>query len=91
MVGHLAKAAGCRALFYRYAYAHEPEYPHRLDTALSVYSWLLEQRVQHAPMFLQVGGDETLLEDTRMFAERAKRAAVDVEVESFPGRLHSSK
>jgi epsilon-lactone hydrolase len=181
LVGHLAKAAGCRALLYDYAYAHEHKYPHQLETALHVYRWLLEQRVQHThvafagdscgailvvgslqrlraqrqpvpaaallvsgwfdmdqtaksiytnaekdtyftrdaltwlagnflgdldrrdplanplvadlkgfpPMYLQAGGDETLVDESRMFADRAKTAGVEVEIEVFPDMLHS--
>ena len=182
MVGHLAKAVGCKALVYQYAYAHEHKYPHQLDTALDVYRWVLDQRVspehlalagdscgailtfgtlQRArdaglplpaavvaisgwldlaltgqsyasnrdrdalftkegvdwlasnllgegadrrdpyasplyanlkglpPMLLQAGADETLVDDSRMFAARAKEAGVDVNLEIFPGMLHS--
>jgi len=41
------------------------------------------------PIFLQVGGDETLLDDSRVFAERARAAGVDVRIDVFPQMLHS--
>jgi acetyl esterase/lipase len=40
-------------------------------------------------MYLQAGADETLLDDSRMFAERAKAAGVDVRLDVYPGMLHS--
>ena len=41
------------------------------------------------PIYLQVGGDEGLLDDSVMFAERAKAAGVDVKLDVFPEMLHS--
>jgi monoterpene epsilon-lactone hydrolase len=41
------------------------------------------------PIFMQVGADETLLDDSRMFAERAKKAGVDIRLDVFPEMLHS--
>ena len=41
------------------------------------------------PLCIQVGGDETLLDESRMFAARAKAAGVPVELEVFPEMLHS--
>jgi monoterpene epsilon-lactone hydrolase len=41
------------------------------------------------PIYLQVGGDEGLLDDSVMFAERAKAAGVDVNLDVFPEMLHS--
>ena len=41
------------------------------------------------PIYLQVGGDETLLDDSRVLAERAKAAGVEVKLEAFPEMLHS--
>ncbi|AYG69583.1 alpha/beta hydrolase (plasmid) [Rhizobium sp. CCGE531] len=182
MVGHLAKAIGCRALMFQYAYAHQKKYPHQLETAVSAYRWLLKQDVdpkhmafagdsagailtfgalQRArsegiplpaaamiisgwfdlaqtgatyeinrakdiafakegvdwlaanvlgegadhknplasalyadlrglpPVYLQAGADETLLDDSRMFAERAKAAGVEVQLDIYPEMLHS--
>jgi acetyl esterase/lipase len=40
------------------------------------------------PLYFQVGGDETLLDDTTRTAERARAAGVDVEVEVFPEMQH---
>ncbi|WP_245441428.1 alpha/beta hydrolase [Rhizobium vallis] len=41
------------------------------------------------PINLQVGGDETLLDDSRVLADRAKAAGVEVRLEVFPGMLHT--
>jgi acetyl esterase/lipase len=40
------------------------------------------------PMYIQVGGDETLLDDSRWLADRAKAAGVDVKLEIFPEMQH---
>jgi monoterpene epsilon-lactone hydrolase len=40
------------------------------------------------PLLLQVGGHETLLDDTRMLAERARAAGVDVTLKVFDGMWH---
>jgi acetyl esterase/lipase len=40
------------------------------------------------PLYFQVGGDETLLDDTTRTAERARAAGVEVEVEVFPEMQH---
>jgi monoterpene epsilon-lactone hydrolase len=40
------------------------------------------------PMYIQVGGDETLLDDSRRLADRAKAAGVDVKLEIFPEMQH---
>ena len=40
------------------------------------------------PMYIQVGGDETLLDDSRNLAELARRAGVDVTLEVEPGMQH---
>jgi epsilon-lactone hydrolase len=42
-----------------------------------------------APMSIQVGADETLLDDSRRLAERARSAGVEVELEIFPGQQHT--
>src|SRR5215510_1826028 len=41
------------------------------------------------PIYLQAGGDEALVDDSWMFAERARQAGVDVRFETFPEMLHS--
>jgi epsilon-lactone hydrolase len=41
------------------------------------------------PTYLQVGADETLLDDARLFDERARRAGVEVRLDVFPGMLHT--
>jgi acetyl esterase/lipase len=40
------------------------------------------------PLLLQVGGDETLLDDSRIVAERARAARVDVTFQVFEGMWH---
>ncbi|HEY4180942.1 MAG TPA: alpha/beta hydrolase [Kofleriaceae bacterium] len=180
LAAHLAKATGCRALIYEYAYAHQHKFPHQLNTAFAVYRWLLEhvrpghvalagdsaggtltmgvllearnakvplpaaalcisgwfdmtvsahsyetnaekdpffQRAVvdwlamnicgeanrqnplasplHAdlhglpPLYLQAGSAETLVDETRMLADRAHRAGVEARVDVFPDMLHS--
>jgi epsilon-lactone hydrolase len=46
LVGHLAKASGCRGLLFEFPYAHERKHPAQLETACTVYRWLLDQRVK---------------------------------------------
>jgi epsilon-lactone hydrolase len=41
------------------------------------------------PLFLQVSDAETLLDDSRSFAERAMDAGVDVRLDVFPGQQHT--
>jgi epsilon-lactone hydrolase len=41
------------------------------------------------PIFMQVGADECLLDDSRNFAEKAKRESVEVSLEVFPDMLHT--
>jgi epsilon-lactone hydrolase len=181
LVGHLAKAVGCRGLLFEFPYAHERRHPAQLETAVTVYRWLLDQRVKaehivvagesagailtvgvlqrareaglaqpvaamimsgwfdlaatgasfvtnrekdpffakstvewlasnfvgdgnrrdpsaspldadlagFPPIYLQAGGDEALVDDSRMFAERAKQAGVEVRFDVFPEMLHS--
>jgi acetyl esterase/lipase len=40
------------------------------------------------PILLQVGGDEILLDDSRIFAERARAAGVDATLQVFDGMWH---
>jgi len=42
-----------------------------------------------APMYIQVGGDETLLDDSRRLAAHARAAGVDVRLDIFPGQQHT--
>jgi dienelactone hydrolase len=42
-----------------------------------------------SPIYMQAGGDEALLDDSRLFAERAKEARVDVRLDIFPEMLHT--
>jgi acetyl esterase/lipase len=182
MFGHLAKAAGTRALIFDYHLAPEHTHPTQVRESVSVYGWLLDQGIsaghvaftgdsaggglsitaqllareqglplpaaampfspwvdmtvsgesyltnrdrdpyffpesvrQFAAMFLgergdprdplasplfadvsglgpvyvQVGGDETLLDDARRFTEHAHAAGVEVRLDVFPGMLHT--
>jgi monoterpene epsilon-lactone hydrolase len=41
------------------------------------------------PIYLQVGGDEGLLDDSVVFAERANKAGVEAKIDVFPDMLHS--
>lgn len=41
-----------------------------------------------APIYIQVGGDETLLDDSTRVAEKAKAAGVDVRLDVFPEMQH---
>jgi epsilon-lactone hydrolase len=40
------------------------------------------------PVYIQVGGDETLLDDSRRLAERARATGVEVRLDVFPGMQH---
>jgi acetyl esterase/lipase len=42
-----------------------------------------------SPLCIQVGGDETLLDDARLLDEQARKAGVEVRLEVFPGMLHT--
>jgi acetyl esterase/lipase len=41
-----------------------------------------------APLYIQVGGDETLLDDSTRLADRARQAGVDVRIDIFPEMQH---
>jgi epsilon-lactone hydrolase len=41
------------------------------------------------PVYLQAGGDEMLLDDSRMLADRATQAGVQVRLDIFPGMQHT--
>lgn len=41
------------------------------------------------PVFLQAGADETLVDESRMFAERARLAGVETRLDVFDDMLHS--
>ncbi|TPL68614.1 alpha/beta hydrolase [Mesorhizobium sp. B2-3-15] len=181
LVGHLAKAIGCRALIYDYPLAHQAKHPAQIEAATSAWHWLVDQgfdpkriviagdscgavptydvlqrlRAQRRPLpvatliisgwfdmaltgasyetnrdkdpafareavdwlaanfigdadrrdpevsplyadlsgfppvFLQAGADETLVDESRMFAERARQAGVETRLDVFDGMLHS--
>jgi uncharacterized protein (TIGR02246 family) len=42
-----------------------------------------------SPMYVQVGGNETLLDDSRRLAEHARAAGVEARLEVFAGQLHT--
>jgi epsilon-lactone hydrolase len=41
------------------------------------------------PLYIQAWSDETLLEDSRLFADRARQAAAGVRVDLLPGQQHT--
>jgi epsilon-lactone hydrolase len=41
------------------------------------------------PIYIQAGGDETLLDDARMLEEHARKDGVDARLDVFPGMLHT--
>lgn len=41
------------------------------------------------PVYIQVGGDETLLDDARRLDAQARKADVDARLDVFPGMLHT--
>jgi len=41
------------------------------------------------PLYIQVGGDELLLDDSTVMAERARQAGVDVRIDIFPEMQHT--
>jgi epsilon-lactone hydrolase len=41
------------------------------------------------PIYIQVGGDETLLDDGRSLAEHARKAGVEVSIDIFPDQQHT--
>jgi epsilon-lactone hydrolase len=41
------------------------------------------------PVYIQAGGDETLLDDARMLEEHARKHGVDARLDVFPGMLHT--
>jgi acetyl esterase/lipase len=42
-----------------------------------------------APVYIQVGGDETLLDDARSLDEHARKAGLDTRLDVYPGMLHT--
>jgi epsilon-lactone hydrolase len=182
LFGHLAKAAGVRALVFDYRLTPEHTHPAQVDDAIAAYRWLLDQGIDAGqiaftgdssggglaittqlrarelglplpaaampfspwfdmeligesyesnrekdacfyrevvqglvdmflgedgnlrdplanpfyadlrglpPIYIQAGGDETLLDDSRRFAELAENAGVDVRLEVFPEQQHT--
>ena len=41
------------------------------------------------PMYIQVGEQELLLDDSRMLAKHAGQAGIDIQLDTFPGQQHS--
>jgi acetyl esterase/lipase len=182
LFGHMAKAAGVRALVYDYRLSPGHVHPAQVDDAVTTYRWLLEQGIEPGhmaftgdssggglsitsqlrareqglplpaaampfspwfdmellggsyesnretdaffykevvqglvdmflgaggnrrdplanplyadlsglpPIYIQVGGDETLLDDSRRFAEQARDAGVEVRLDVFPEQQHT--
>ena len=58
------------------------------DPALPQASVLFADPRGLPPLLLQVGGDEVLLDDSRIFAERARAAGVDATLRVFDGMWH---
>jgi acetyl esterase/lipase len=42
-----------------------------------------------SPIYLQAGADESLVDESRMFAERARQAGVETRLDVFDDMLHS--
>ena len=55
LMGHLAKAAGCRVLGVDYRLAPEHPHPAALEDLTSAYRWLLES--EHRPTDIAIAGD----------------------------------
>jgi monoterpene epsilon-lactone hydrolase len=182
LFGHLAKAAGARALIFAYHLTPGHTHPAQVDDTVAVYRWLLDQGVDAAhiafagdssgggltitaqlraqqqglprpaaampispwvdmeitgesyesnrekdayfyaevvrglagmylgengsprdplanplyadlaglsPLYVQAGGDETLLDDARRLEQHARRAGLDVRLDVFPGQQHT--
>jgi monoterpene epsilon-lactone hydrolase len=49
---------------------------------------LLEDLEGLPPLFIQVGGDEILLDDSQRMAERAREAGVEVDLDVWPEMIH---
>jgi epsilon-lactone hydrolase len=60
-----------------------------LDLADSYASPISADLTGPPPVYLQVGGDEALLDDSVEFADRASKAGVEVKIDVFPEMLHS--
>jgi acetyl esterase/lipase len=63
MVGHLSRAAGCRALAVDYRLAPEYPFPAALDDCLTAYHWLLKEGTSPADIVIagdSAGGNLTL-------------------------------
>src|SRR5262249_26293461 len=74
MVGHLAKAVGCRGLLFEFPYAHERKHPAQPETAVTVYRWLLHQRVKAEHIVLAGESAGAIL--TVVVLQRARGAGV---------------
>jgi acetyl esterase/lipase len=63
-------------------------YMDKRDPADPMASTLFADPAGLPPLLLQVGGDEVLLDDSRLFAERARAAGVEAIVRVFDGMWH---
>jgi acetyl esterase/lipase len=41
------------------------------------------------PLYIQAWSDETLLEDSQLFADRARQGGADIRVDLVPGQQHT--
>ena len=41
------------------------------------------------PLYIQAWSDETLLDNSRLFADRARQAGADVRIDLLPGQQHT--
>jgi len=72
----------------RYLEISPPLYAGSEDVKNPLISPLYADPAGLPPLLIQVGSDETLLDDSTRFAERARAAGVDVTLEIWPGMFH---
>jgi len=71
LVGHLAKAAGCRALLHAYPYAHQARHPAQIEAAFAAYDWLVGQGVPAGRIALSADSCGAILAFAIVQRERA--------------------
>ena len=74
---------GLRTMAAAYLNGADPAHPHA--SPLYADDALLAQL---PPILIQVGGRESLLDDSKRFAEKAQRAGVDIAFKIYPGVIH---